>query len=724
MRRFFSLAASILICTSPAQEAKITYTTVAVSAKNAIAGLAEKSGLKLACAPAMANEILILRLQDAPLDRAMQQIATVTSGAWQKDGDVTYLVPNRAVRGTEEKNAQQRLAAKIAKTLKGYQDAQAKAAKDPKTSEQAVPAAFAAIGAGQNAMTKLAVAIGADRLSSVEEGARVVFSSNPTGMQRMLPESANAAIDEFVVEYNKTAIAAKQEEPAKEDADPNMAAFMELFGSRMKKPVPITTAPAKALVVGSRRSMFGGFTLELKLYGANGKLLASSTLPLTVDLPFDPAQFTNPKPVPTSEGPEIELSPLTKELYSAGQTMGALNAGGLKLSKDLLAALRDPVEHDPLSFVHSEALIAISRQRNEQLVADLPDGVLSIFDSLTPKGKLTAQSFLKDIAGDNKADVHESDGWLEIGPNDPVKARKERTDRGSLRTLIGAAQSKGYASLDDVASYATYNEAPLTDAPGSTMYIMLFAPGAMQGGMMGMVDWDLVRLYGQLDSTQRQTLRQGGRLPFGQLAPGQQQQVSKMLFGANEVLMVESRQTGTTQKKSDPLTDLIIASIERSTGGNENDFRSEPTEVMPSGLPSNGFIQVNFTSEPVAVPQTMSSDFGRGAAIGPMELGMLKFMKDDPNMSQFSGQIPTMDDLKVGTRSVYNFSFYVAPDVSQKGQLNDDVIPKDAAVYKMANLPGDFQKRIDEMAATFKNNPIWKMIGQMGGMGQRTVPPQ
>jgi hypothetical protein len=259
-------------------------------------------------------------------------------------------------------------------------------------------------------------------------------------------------------------------------------------------------------------------------------------------------------------------------------------------------------------------------------------------------------------------------------------------------------------------------------APASMSYIMLFAPGAMQQGMMGTVNWDLLRLYGMFDATQKQALRRGTRLPYGQLSPGEQTQVTKMLFGPDESLTIENRQNGPNQKKEDPFTEMMMSQMSRFMGGNESDFRTEPTEVMPSGLPPDGFIQVNFTSEPVGQPQTMSTDFGRGMALGPMELGLFKFFKDDPQMSQLGGQMPTMDDIKVGQRSIYNFSFYVAPSVCQKQTLNDDVIPKDAPVYKMTNLPADFQKRIDDMAVAMKNNPMWKMIGTMGG--QRGVPPQ
>ncbi|HVT14339.1 MAG TPA: hypothetical protein VHE55_18895 [Fimbriimonadaceae bacterium] len=730
MRKYLWIAVLPFLSVSFAQEAKVTYSTVAVTAKKAIADLAKKSGMQLECSPSMDSEILVLRLKDASMDQVMAQIAAVTSGTWTKEGEKYYLVADGSARNVEAAKQRQRNFDKLSASLKKLADSIKPKPKDPKNSktdeEDQVPAQFAMMGMGNEDMIKIALAIGAGPLSAVPDGGRVVFSTNPNRMQSSLPSSVNAIITDYVAQHNKAAAAAKQEEPAKEQQDSNMAAFMEIFGSRFKKPETITTPPAKALVVASRRGMFMGFTLQLKLYDANGKTLATDSLPLSLDLPFDPQELAKPQAPPASQGPEIQLSPLAKELYDAGNSMSSIFGGGglahTKLSDALMAALKDPVEHDPLSYVHSEALLAIADQRNEQLVADLPDAVTSFFGNLVAKSKLTAASFLKEIKGDDKTQVKEANGWLTVMPDNPIQSRKERLNRVALRTLIQSAQSQGYTSLDDLAAYAQKNESPM-DAQASMMYVMLFAPGALQQGMMGIVDWDMLRLYGMMDANQRQLLKQGRRVPFGQLTPEEQAQLTKMLFGADAALNAETRQDGTA-KKQDPLTEMIFSQIERYSGGNENDFRTEPTEIMPNGLPTNGYVLLNYSTQPVAQPQTMSTDFGRGASMGPMELGMLKFFKDDPNMSQISGAIPTVDDLKVGTRSVYNFSFYVAPFVSEKQTLNDDVIPKDAPVYKMANLPSDFQKQIDDMAAAMSKNPIWKMIGQMGGFGQRAVPPQ
>lgn len=338
-----------LCCASFAQEAKVTYTTGAVSAKKAIAELAQKSGAKIACSAAMANEVLILRLQDAPMDQVMAQIAAVTSGTWTKEGDTSYLVANGGGRTAEANRALQHFAAKIGTALKKQQETLAK--RGPSSADQG-SAMFAAMGAGEASMVKLALAIGVNQLAAVPDGGRVVYSSNPTRMQRPLPGGADAIVAEFVTEYNKRAAIAKQDEPAKTAADEQMSALMELFGNRMRKPKPITSPPAKALVIATRRGMFFGFTLELKLYDASGTILATTSSPVVTDMPFDPQALIRPTAPPKSEGQEIQLSALSKELYSANRSFGAMSAGNVKFSKELMDALKDPVERDP-PLLHS-----------------------------------------------------------------------------------------------------------------------------------------------------------------------------------------------------------------------------------------------------------------------------------------------------------------------------------------------------------------------------------
>lgn len=727
MRHFTWFAVLALVGVAWAQDsfpdAKVTYTTVAVAPRQALAEISAKTGVQLQSTPIMDREVLVLRLKDAPLGEVMRKIAGATAGAWEKKGYIYYLVADMTKRQQEAATAQQKYVEGIAKRLQKMREEMAKAKEPPVKTGGADDAddMMGFLSMGESSIQKMVVALGAAAIAQVPEGGRIVYASQPTRMQRALPGNVAALIGEFIAEYNKQAIADKQSDDDLAGAPPEAAAFLEIF--KPKKREVIKGNPAKVLVALERSNgMFGGVKLEVKLFDGNGVVLAAQSSQVSVDMPFDPEEFGKPAPAPTKPSPKIELSPVSKELFNAGRSFSSMGgASNLKLSPALMAAFADPVAHDPLSFIDSEGLIAVAENRDRQLVADLPDDLLSFWQNLKAKGDLTVDSFLAGLKDGDATVLTDADGWLVVSPGQPVEARADRTDRYALRTLIQAAQRQGYVSLDDLSAYALKNDSPMDGAPASTAYIMIFAPNAVQGSMMGSTDWDLLRLYGNLSLAQRQTLKDGGRVGFGQLPPAAQNLLNQMLFGAKTNLQVETNQP---KKDSDPLMDMMMSQISRfGRGDGGGDYRTEPTEVMPQGLPPAGYLQVAFTSEPIAMAQTVSTDFGRNFALSPLELGLFKFFKEDPSMAEMAGELPTFDDMKVGVRSVWNFSLVVASQVDQKGTLNDDRIPKDAPVYKMGALPDDFQKRIDDMAVKMKKNPFWSAIGKMGGMGRQTPPP-
>lgn len=727
MRRFSFIAILALAGAVWAQDAfpdvKVTYTTVAVTPRQALAEISAKTGVQLQSTPTMDREVLVLRLKDAPLGDAMRKIAQATAGAWEKKGEIYYLIADMTKRQQEAATAQQKYAEGIAKRLQKMREEMTKAKQPPTKTAGADDADdfMGFLSMGESSLQKMVVALGASAIAQVGEGGRVVYATQPNRMQRPLPGAVSSLIGEFIVEYNKQAVADKQSEGDLSGAPPEAAAFLEMF--KQPKREVVKGNPAKTLVILERREgMFGGVKLEVKLFDQNGVVLANQSSQISVDMPFDPKDYGKPAPAPTKPSPKIELSPVSKELFTVGQSFSSMGAASnLKLSPELMAAFADPVARDPLSFVDSEGLIAVAENRDRQLVADLPDDLLSFWGNLKAKGDLTIDSFLDGLKEDDATVIEDADGWMVVSPGQPVEARADRTDRFALRTLIQAAQRQGYVSLDDVAAYALKNDSPMDGAPASTAYIMVFAPNAIQAGMMGSTDWDLLRLYGNLSAVQRQNLKEGGRVGFGQLSPAAQSLLTQMLFGAKTALQVDTNQP---KKESDPLMDMMMSQMSRfGQGGGGGDFRTEPTEAMPQGLPPAGYLQVAFSSEPIAMAQTISTDFGRNFALSSMELGLFKFFKEDPSMSEVAGELPTFDDLKIGVRSVWNFSLVVAPQVSQKGTLNDDRIPKDAPVYKLDALPEDFRKRIDDMAAKMKKNPVWSAIGKMGGMGRQVPPP-
>jgi hypothetical protein len=100
---------------------------------------------------------------------------------------------------------------------------------------------------------------------------------------------------------------------------------------------------------------------------------------------------------------------------------------------------------------------------------------------------------------------------------------------------------------------------------------------------------------------------------------------------------------------------------------------------------------------------------------------MLKMFKEMPGMEQAASFMPNIDEVRLGDRTVYDFTFTVADGVTLERTLNDDRMSANSPVYKMSNLPADFTKKIDERLAAFKKIPFFDPAFFQGG--NRGTPP-
>ncbi len=238
-------------------------------------------------------------------------------------------------------------------------------------------------------------------------------------------------------------------------------------------------------------------------------------------------------------------------------------------------------------------------------------------------------------------------------------------------------------------------------------YLMLFAPNAMQQGMMGMADWNALRLYGTLGIAQRQTLADRGRLALSTFAPNQQALLNRMLFGSQSDLRIQD--PNAKPKEEMGFLEMIRGFI---PGGASNDYRQEPTEIMPNGLPPQGFLTGSLAKEPVGKADGVDPMMMFGA-LGADELAMLRFFKEDPKMGLMAGMMPTVDRLRLGERTNIELKIFVAEDVALERQLQDNRIDANSPVVSMDNLPAEFRARIDKRLEAFKKSPF---PGFPGGM--------
>jgi hypothetical protein len=149
----------------------------------------------------------------------------------------------------------------------------------------------------------------------------------------------------------------------------------------------------------------------------------------------------------------------------------------------------------------------------------------------------------------------------------------------------------------------------------------------------------------------------------------------------------------------------------------QTDWRQEPTELLPNGIPGDAYLTMPTRSEPFAStvgPGESSMLNGYLGVVGPDELAMFKVFKEDTNMSQISGFMPTFDKLRVGQRTIYQMRLHLPQEAMVAQSLNDNRLPKDAPTVSMSNLPADFQKLLAERVELFKKSPLGSLGAMMG----------
>lgn len=704
----------------------LTLDLVATPVPRALETLSKETGLRLASTAEMGREVIILRLKDAPVSTVLEHIAKVTTGRWDRESDGTLrLIADNGARRVEANAAREAYTRRVQKALDEFiKPVLGVATFDEKAAQEAARSGggmmFGMFGGAGNlgnanpasrAIARLARDIGARTLASIDENQRVVFSTNPTRMQRAMPSSAGATFRELVSEHRIYARAVGDRmRDVKLDAETQeaMNAMREMFGIGMQER-PLEGPPARALMVVSRNTLFGGLQMDLRVYDANGNVVLAGSQSLNIGGGlFDITEFTQPNanaPKPNAQEQPMKLSELSTQKLRMGRGAGGPMGAPTPVSEELKKELLRPDVRDPLSYAESEALIETASRRNLQLVANLPDDASgwSVFglsgESITPS------AFLERLQKNGNVQIQETNGYMLVQPLDGDRARRTRVERTSLARLLGSSAGKEFVPLDAMAAYALVNP-PVLQTPAALPYLTLFAPDAMASGFGGRGDWNMLRLYGTLSAGQRQSMQRG--LSLGLLSPTQRTIVEQMLFGPDTQLQA----LDPNAKPSD-----LPWFFDFSRFSVPKDFRTEPTEAMANGLPAQGTITLNVSDDLVAKP-TGASMPGM-SSLGIDEIAMFKYFKEAPQFQQFSSQIPSLGDLRVGKRYVYDFTFTVAPGVISKKTLIDNTMDPNTRAVAMANLPPDVQRRINARVESFKKLPFFNMGMMGGGFGPR-----
>ncbi len=752
MRSFIFAAAISSCCISAAQDTSthVTYFTRASRASQVLKELGKLAKVDLQASPQNQNDVLVISVKDLPLKDVMTRIALATSGDWKQEGSTYRLVASTIIRKQEDREESAKRTAKVRKAINSRLTEEKKALDEAakaelatkkgnkadttakkKTADEIAADAIEAFGQRgtpeESAITALLADIDPSVLAQIDEGDRIVFSTDPTRMQRSLGGGATEIINNLIQRHDSNV---GDKKPDLNDALGGMTEQQADMVRQMmrRQNTGKIGAVAKALLIASNASS-GSFLnsdtlgIELRLYDAKGKVVFTSTS----NLQFDDDNVmqkvmaaaataaaarlgtpTNKPEVDNSKKTPIEYSADSKALQESVKGM-MVGKWTVQLKRELRQKLFLPNLYDPLSFGETDQVLSYAKYVGKPLVANIPDSASEGIQPFGDGNSTTVESFAEDLKKAVKMQIVQDEAFTVLKPAFPVRARAERLDRLALAALLQATQEKGIPTLDDLANYAAVSPNPMAGGVGS-LYLFLFVPGGMPMGFDGMQSWDMLKFYSQLTPDARASLLNGGKIPLGALSGLQRTAVERMIYGAGAQLSIED-----PQKK--PSEDVPAWMSMMGGGSSAEDYRGEPTEVVPNGLPGTGYLEMKGTSEPFAAPMPTgdTSTMAMLGVLGPDELALFKMLRTSPGAEQLSGMFPKFPQLRVGERSVMKFSFHLAPLVSIQQTLKDNRLGKDAALYSEDGLPADLQKRVAARTEALKKSPFGAIGSFMGG---------
>ena len=705
---------------------KVTFSEPAAPLSRLMPHLAVLTKLPLKVSKAMETEVVLVSVHDVTGDELMKHIAAATGGKWTLSENSYYLSPSNALRGTLKSRAFSARAAKLVMDLKKLDPADKKPDAKPAPGQVDMSAMFGS--RGDAVFYQLLSTIGPQQLASMLPGDRAVLSTKPTSRQYSLPP-CDEAISDFIYRHNQDAdkaAAAAKTRAAAETGDNDIAAQGIDFG-QFGAAQSIKDRPAKVILILTRTQGMGAIvgngelSCELVLYDAAGKEMSHESANLGSFFETEEMQemmdSSTGKSKPTTE-PQLELAPETKQFAKYLRSMQAAGQNpSAAMPPDIQSQMKDRLMHpevyDPLAYP-ADLFNAYAKAKNLQLVASLPDTFAAWLITLMISSS-TIASVEKKLANDTSLIVDSADGWLTIAPAD---SRVEPMYRSDLAKILASLSGETNPSIDLLAAAALAGLGDPEHGLLPELWLVLAEPS--QASIFG-EDWDMLRLYGALSVDQRAVLNSAKRLAVTALTEGQKGLVERMIYGAGSIffsfggeapLKVESkRDQGSILGAADSMFNDAMEQY-GVDGESPKDYRGEPTEVAPNGLPAGATITLKVSSSQVLEPAMKQRDTPAAAAysqpMGVEQLAGIIAMKDSPQFAQMSGFLPTFDHVKIGTKRSLHFRIYVSADAFKASSLSDCTFPP-GENYALNNLPGALQKKFDDalkqMREAYKNMP-------------------
>ncbi len=657
---------------------------------------------KLSASPSTARDVIVMAVKDASLKDVMAHISTAFEATW-RETSTGYMLVRTA---DQVRDQRKRELATRAKTISLGLEAKRKELEkfpvwDEKEADKMIKEYQSLVRTFNpndqrssfwqkanelqkrsplaRALSQLISYFDANELAQIGSDSAMVWSSQPTRMQRPLPQRVVQAIGNAVAiekQWRQKISAAGLSAPQVGNTTYYLPGISDSNDSLDE---------AQKVNIRVRNSqMTGGMQVQVTILSSEKAELQSTYDYLNRG--FAPDLFESKKP---KEGEILlELQGFEKACAEAFQPMQQQIK---KIEPQFLDLLLNPVQNDPLGLLGGPLLIQYAAKTKQNLVAHVSDMAVLTFLGQT---KIPLSQFETRFSALLHS-ISSKDGWLEVQPTMAIEDRENRVDRKALARYVQKTIGPSFP-LEERSTILA--QLPL---PNSNVLPAVWEMLAL-GKMSPQVDASrIVRFYGMLAPNQRLAMK-NAQLQARNLQPNQLAELEKVVYGGDGRISI----TREAPKAMKP--------------GRAFNPTSDPTEVLPNGIPADALLKVNITEETVAIPIRTGGQPGyyenpAGTNASTLAWNVVE-QERGINNNTFRGTLST-EKINVSQRLNYQFIIELGPGISMNTTSYDLVGQIRTVSY--SELPEAFKTEYERNLKSYRAMRI-----DDSGTVRGVIPPQ
>lgn len=638
-----------------------------------IEALSQKTGEKLFCSPELGRQVVVVKFTGVSPSEAKAKIAEATDAEWvDRGGTLTLLrTPSKQreleakwaaalekpmLEALEESNAQLEKQPKFdAQTAKKLLDEIN--AGDPKSPEEEergfnnwrAKEKMYARGPGGRAVAKTLNLLGAKELATLPVG-RTVYATNPTNLQRPLPRTVDGILKAWDDEqrvWQKLLEGNPPERPQGgwTSSDPRFSKYGDNRASRV-------------LLVAKKYGPKSNIQFTLTGYDASGVSQFSSSTSITPKWALQVANFQE-----IIQGAAIKGTYTLSEESKAKVAYGSLEyTENARPTAEELRVFADPVTRDPLSFEHSEVILALAKESKRNLVASINDSlVLPVTNA-----PINLDGYVRYNEAMGNIEVAKDEKWILIKPFAKQGPPEIPQDRFVVRRLIQSGLQNGYFTLDALADYAQSADSQWNAVAFQLARILL--PRTER--LIQEMDVKALKFYGTLSPVQRRSLMQGQPVALNTLG------------SAAKKGLLEFALAGDTDN---PASGLFVKG-QNTSMSLYNNLSAEPTEFLARGSSGDTITSKTDSIDELMVGTKNGKYVAWTRLAAPEQIGQ--------GLNKPDGVFSKDDDFWTGSTFRMKLVLGLAPETEIRLEMKEHRYDMRKAPIRLEQLPDDIKKRI------------------------------